>query len=187
MEEILSKVSKIYLVGIGGVGMSGLALLLNDRGIKVAGSDIRRSYTIDILEKSGIKVHIGHDPKQIDPQTDILVYSSAINNNNPEIIFAKEKGIRLIKRGTLLGYICKDKRTVSVSGSHGKTTTTSLIGYLLSALDYKPTVFVGGLPLNYSRGAFWGDDYFVIETDESDGSFLQYHPFVSIITNIDKE
>jgi len=100
---------------------------------------------------------------------------------------AKNKGIKILKRGELLAKLCQGKKTIAVAGSHGKTTTTSLLGYLLVSLGYKPTVFLGGLPLNYSRGAWLGGDYFVIETDESDGSFLYCNPWVSAITNIDHE
>ena len=187
MEGLLSKVKNVYLVGIGGIGMSGLALLLKDRGFKVRGSDENNSANVKMLRSEGIEVFIGHSKEQISDDTDILGYSSAIGEENPEIVQAKKRGVNIFKRAKLLAELCQGRKTIAISGSHGKTTTTALLGYLLTVLGYKPAVFVGGLPLNYSRGAWWGDNYFVIEADESDGSFLEFNPWVSIITNIDSE
>ena len=187
MEGLLSKVKNIYLVGIGGIGMSGLALLLKDRGFQVRGSDSKDSATVEMIRAQGIEVFIGHRESQVGGDIDILGYSSAVTGENPEIIQAKKRGINIFKRAELLAELCRGRKTIVISGSHGKTTTTSLLGYLLTSLGYKPGVFVGGLPLNYSRGAWWGDDYFVIEADESDGSHLCFDPWVSIITNIDCE
>lgn len=187
MEGLLSKVRNIYLVGIGGIGMSGLALLLKERGFEVRGSDEKESANVKMLRSQGVEVFIGHREEQVSSDTDILGYSSAIGEENPEIIRAKKIGVNIFKRAKLLAALCQGRKTIAISGSHGKTTTTSLLGHLLTALDYKPAVFVGGLPLNYPRGAWWGDDYFVIEADESDGSFLEFNPWVSIITNIDCE
>ncbi|MCP4653163.1 MAG: UDP-N-acetylmuramate--L-alanine ligase [Candidatus Omnitrophica bacterium] len=177
----------IHFVGIGGIGMSGLAFLLKDQGVKVRGSDSKSGCNVDNLRAEGVEVIIGHKASNIDTDTDLVAYSSAIRMDNPEIVEAKKQGIKIIKRGTLLGCICQDKKTIAVSGSHGKTTTTSFLAYLLTALGYDPALFIGGLPLNHSRNARWGKDYFVIETDESDGSFLNHHPWVSIITNVDNE
>jgi UDP-N-acetylmuramate--alanine ligase len=187
MEKVLSGVRNIYLIGIGGVGMSGLALLLKDKGFNVSGSDIRPSTYTKMLEQEGIKVFIGHSKDNINSDIHLVGYSSAVKNDNLEILASKARGITALKRGELLGLLSWDRRVVAVAGSHGKTTTTSLIGYLLTALGYRPAVFIGGAPLNYSRNAWWGSDQFVIETDESDGSFLFYNPWVSIINNIDYE
>ncbi|MCM8819534.1 MAG: UDP-N-acetylmuramate--L-alanine ligase [Candidatus Omnitrophica bacterium] len=182
-----ANIKNIYFIGIGGIGMSGLAILLKDKGFNVRGSDIKESYTVDMLRKDGIKVYIGHNPQNLTADIDLVIYSSAIKEDNPELIEAKKNGVSIVRRGELLGLLCADKKTIAVSGSHGKTTTTALLGYLLNCMNYKPTVFVGGLPLNYSKNAWWGEEYFVIETDESDGTFLNYNPVFSIITNIDKE
>ena len=187
MEEILRVTKYIHLVGIGGVGMSGLALLLKDKGFTVSGSDISMSPYTKILEEAGIKVFIGHRREQVSSKVQILGYSSAVSDDNPEILQAKVYGVDILKRGQLLAELCKGKKTIAVAGSHGKTTTSSLLGHILTSLGHKPTVFVGGLPLNYSKGAWWGEDYFVAETDESDGSFLYFNPWVSVITNIDNE
>jgi len=183
----LTDTRKIYLVGIGGVGMSGLALLLHDQGYKVSGCDQRVSANTRFLEQEGIEVFIGHDRRNLDSEVDLLVYSSAVNSDNPEIKEAEHRNIRIVKRGELLAELALAKQTIAVAGSHGKTTTTALLSYTLTVLGHKPTVFMGGLPLNYSRGAWWGDDYFVIETDESDGSFLHLRPQISVLTNIDRE
>lgn len=187
MDKVLSNIKNIYLIGIGGIGMSGLAILLKDKGYSVKGSDIVESYVTKMLEKEGVEVFIGHRKENIAEDTHLVCYSSAIKEDNPEMVEAKKRGINILQRGKLLGLISWDKKTIAVSGSHGKTTTTSLMGYMLTSLGFGPTVFVGGLPLNYTRNAWWGEEYFVIEADESDGSFLYYNPWVSVITNIDHE
>ncbi|MBU1121744.1 MAG: UDP-N-acetylmuramate--L-alanine ligase [Candidatus Omnitrophota bacterium] len=187
MEKILSGVKNIYLIGIGGVGMSGLAHLLKDKGFNVSGSDIGVSPYLEMIQEKGIKVSIGHRTENITDDINLIGYSSAIKEDNPEIIEARRRDITVLKRAELLGLLSWDKKIIAVAGSHGKTTTTSLIGYLLTSLGYQPAMFVGGLPLNFLQNAWWGKDYFVIETDESDGSFLYYSPWVSIITNIDYE
>ncbi len=187
MGEVLSKVKSIHLVGIGGVGMSGLALLLKDKGFVVSGSDCQEGYQIKKLRDEGISVFIGHHKDQVPVGVQMLGYSSAVHEDNPEIQEAKRRGIQIIKRGELLAELCRGSKTVAIAGSHGKTTTTALIGYLFTSLEFKPTVFLGGSPLNYTRDAWWGEQYCVIETDESDGTFLCYDPWISVITNIDCE
>ncbi|MCF7886915.1 MAG: UDP-N-acetylmuramate--L-alanine ligase [Candidatus Omnitrophica bacterium] len=187
MENLLSKVKKIHLIGIGGIGMSGLALLLQDKGFLVQGSDICKTAKTGILEKRRIKVYFGHKRTNIDPKVDLICYSSAVGLNNSELKEAKNKKIGIIKRGKLLAFLCKDTKTIAVAGSHGKTTIVSLLSYLFKKMGYTPTVFVGGLPVDGSLPASWGRDYSIIETDESDGTFLDYEPYLSIITNIDKE
>jgi len=187
MAKFLSKVKNIYLIGIGGVGMSGLALLLRERGFRVFGSDCSDFSLMKMLRKKNIEVLIGHKRANIRSDIDLVGYSSAIGENNPEMIEAKQRGITILNKGKLLAELCSDSKAIAISGSHGKTTTTSLTGYLLMSLGYKPSVFLGGTSLNYSQGAWWGSDYFVIEADESDKSFLDYKPYFSIITNIDKE
>ena len=186
-KKILSDIKHIYMIGIGGIGMSGIALLLKDKGFTVCGSDLVDSYTAKALKDSGIKVFLGHSAQNLPPEADLIVYSSAVRTDNPEMREAKRRGIGILRRGEMLGLLSWDKLTIAVAGSHGKTTTTGFIGYILGALGYNPAVCVGGVPLNFSKNAWWGGDYFVIETDESDGSFLYYNPWVSVITNVDRE
>ncbi len=177
----------VYMVGIGGAGMSALALLLKDKGFGVRGSDIKESYNVAMLRGEGIDVYLGHKKENISSEIEIVVYSSAVNEDNPEIQEAHRRGIPVVSRGKMLGVISQGYKTIAIAGSHGKTTTTALLGYVMDSLGYSPTLYVGGTLLNYQRNAIAGKDYFVIETDESDGSFLYYNPWISVITNIDYE
>jgi len=187
MEKLLPGIKNIHLIGIGGIGMSGLALLLKDKGFNVRGSDLKNSPNVKILRSKGIEVFIGHDSAQLSPDAELVSYSSAVKSDNPEILQAEKRAVSILKRGELLAKLCQGQKTIAVAGSHGKTTTTSLLGHIFTSLGYNPAIFLGGSPLNYSSRACWGDDYFVVETDESDGSFLYCHPWSSIITNIDSE
>jgi len=193
MEEVLpvglfsGKVKNIHLVGIGGVGMSSLALLLKEKGFNITGSDIFLGPRVKELINSGIKVNIGHSKENLGSDIHIVGYSSAVRPANPEIKEARDKGMAVLKRGRLLAELCNSAKTIAVAGSHGKTTTTSLIAYLLSSLGYNPAVFLGGTALNDFGPPAHSSSYFVVETDESDASFLYCKPWVSVITNIDKE
>jgi len=176
-----------HLIGIGGIGMSGIAQLLLRRGIKVSGSDLKESNLTGELTQLGAQVFIGHNPLNI-KGADLVVYSSAIKEDNPEIMEAKRQGIPLIKRAQALALLMKDKTVITVTGSHGKTTTTSLVSCLLLEAGLLPTVAIGGILRNIDNNAYLGDsEFFVAEADESDGSFLYYQPKYSIITNIDHE
>ena len=177
---------KVLFTGIGGVGMSKLALLYNDMGFKVIGSDIRHSKRIEALEKRGITVHIGHSKEHIDRNIQQLVYSSAVKEDNVELLEAKKYGISILKRGEALAKIVNQYKTIVVSGTHGKTTTTSLIGHILKHCGVEANVYVGGDDKefdNFKKSA----KYFVIESDESDGSFLLFDPDILVLTNIDKD
>ncbi len=182
----LSDIKRIHLVGIGGVGMSALAILLAEKGFTVTGSDIKNGYYLDKVSQFGIKVFLSHHSAHI-AGTDAVCYSSAIKPDNPELTAAREQKIPVYKRAQVLGEISRTENVVAVTGSHGKTTTSALLVYLATALGYKPTAFIGAQPLNYEKMAWWGKDFFVIEADESDGSFHSYLPWVSLITNIDSE
>ncbi len=175
------------MVGIGGVGMTGLAFLLKESGFSVRGSDLKESAYTELLRREGIEVLIGHKREQLLPSAQLVVYSSAVGKDNPEMQEALQRAIPTVLRGKLLGEVCAGKKTIAVAGSHGKTTTSAFIAFVLDELGYKPAFYVGGIPLNRNRNAFGGGDYFVIETDESDGTFLYYQPWVSVITNVDKE
>lgn len=176
-----------HLIGIGGIGMSGIAALLLRRGIKVSGSDLKANKITDGLKKQGVQIFVGHDASNI-KGADLVIYSSAIKEENPEIVAAKAGGIALVKRAQALAELMKDKVVITVAGSHGKTTTTSLVSYLLLEAGLFPTAAIGGILRNIDTNAYFGDGkYFVAEADESDGSFLYYHPKYSIVTNIDHE
>lgn len=176
-----------HFIGIGGIGMSGIARLFLCRGIKVSGSDLKESLSTQELRGLGANIYIGHKPDNI-KGAEVVVYSSAINDANPEILEAKRLNLSLIKRAQALAELMSEKEVITVTGSHGKTTTTSLVACLLLEAGLMPTVAIGGILRNIDANACSGDGrYFVAEADESDGSFLYYRPRYSIITNIDRE
>jgi len=187
MKIKLAKSELIHFVGIGGIGMSGLALIMKELGFKIQGSDISFNKNIDRVKKSKIKVYIGHKKQNIRKST-ILVISSAIKKNNPELMFAKKRKIPIYKRGDMLANVVSLMKNVVVAGSHGKTTTTSLISSIFSQAKIDPTVINGGVLNSFSGSAKLGkSDWCILESDESDGSFTKIPPTYSIVTNIDKE
>ena len=188
MKIELAKTEIIHFVGIGGIGMSGLALIMKGLGFKVQGSDISSNKNIERLKKNKIKVYIGHNKKNIQKST-ILVVSSAIKQFNSEIIKAKEKQLPIYKRGDMLAHVVSLlKRNIVVSGSHGKTTTTSLVSGIFSKAKLDPTIINGGVLNSFNNSAKLGkSDWCILESDESDGSFVNISPTYSIITNIDQE
>ena len=176
-----------HLIGIGGIGMSGIARLLLKRGIKVTGSDVKSNKNIEELQALGVEIFIGHNARNI-KGADLIIYSSAIKEDNPEIKAAEPKSIPYIKRAQALAKLMVDKTVITISGSHGKTTTASLISFMLLKAGLSPTIAVGGIMRNIETNAYWGDgEFFVAEADESDGTFLYYLPKYSIITNVDRE
>jgi UDP-N-acetylmuramate--alanine ligase len=176
-----------HLIGIGGIGMSGIAQLLLRLGFKVSGSDLKEGPITRELEKLGARICIGHDARNL-PDAEVIVYSSAIKEDNPEVIEARRRGIPLIKRAEALAGLMREKTVITVAGSHGKTTTTSLISCLLLEAGLSPTLAIGGILKNIDTNACCGKgEFFVAEADESDGSFLYYSPVYSVITNIDRE
>jgi UDP-N-acetylmuramate--alanine ligase len=187
MDTQLTQQKQYHLIGIGGIGMSALAYLLLSRGIKVSGSDCKVSKTTEALKSAGAEIFISHAPANIDG-AERIIYSSAIKEDNPEFQEAVRRGVRLIKRAEALVDLMADKTVITVTGSHGKTTTSSLVSYLLLEAGLSPTIAVGGIVKNIDTNATFGKgDFFVAEADESDGTFLYYKPHYSIITNIDRE
>jgi len=167
--------------------MSALAKLMVTRGFKVSGSDLTESQMVNDLKKRGIKVTIGHDQKNIQDATTVI-YSSAIRENNPEMISARSRQIPILQRAELLASLMEDKKGITIAGAHGKTTTASMITHLMIKAGMKPTTAIGGIVNGNSYNAQSGEgQYFVAEVDESDGSFLNFSPDYSIITNIDFE
>jgi len=188
MKIELAKTEIIHFVGIGGIGMSGLALIMKGLGFKVQGSDISLNKNIERLKQNKIRVYIGHNKKNIRNST-ILVVSSAIKQSNSEIIKAKEKQLLIYKRGDMLAHVVSLlKRNIVVAGSHGKTTTTSLVAGIFSKAKLDPTIINGGVLNSFNNSAKLGkSDWCILESDESDGSFVNMSPTYSIITNIDQE
>ena len=188
MKIELAKTEIIHFVGIGGIGMSGLALIMKGLGFEVQGSDINSGKNIERLKKNKIKVYIGHSRQNISSST-ILVVSSAIKKSNPEILVAKTKQLPVYKRGDMLAHVVSLlKRNIVVAGSHGKTTTTSLVSGIFSTTKLDPTIINGGILNSFNNSAKLGkSDWCILESDESDGSFIKLSPTYSIITNIDKE
>ena len=182
------KVNKVHFVGIGGIGMSGIAELLLNQGFDISGSDVSDTEIIDRLRTNGAKINIGHKPENLS-KSEAVVYSSAIPEDNVELIFARERGIPTIKRAEMLGELIALKSTsIAVGGTHGKTSTSSMIGAMLTHSNLDPTLIVGGLVKNLNSNSKLGaGEIVVVEADEYDKSFLQLNPTVAIITNIEKE
>ncbi len=185
--DLLSIKKKIHFIGIGGVGMSALADLLISRGCRVSGSDLKINKMTQRLQDKGANVYLGHRAENID-QPDLVVYSSSIKDSNPEMLIAKEKDIPLMHRARLLGKLMEGKCGIAIAGMHGKTTTTSLISFILKTGGLKPSFAIGADVHVLGGNAFAGiGKYFVAEADESDGSLLELNPYYAVITNIDRE
>jgi len=181
------KAYHIYFVGIGGIGMSGIAELLLNLGYTVSGSDIRQSDITDRLAGLGGKIFYGHDGKNIGA-ADVVVVSSAITADNPEVAAAREAGVPVIPRAEMLAEILRLKYSIVVAGAHGKTSTTSMVASVLGQGGMDPTVVIGGKLKSIGTNAVLGHgDYIVAEADESDGSFLKFTPSIAVVTNIDRE
>ena len=187
MKIELGKTELIHFVGIGGIGMSGLSLIMKGKGFKVQGSDISENKNIERLKKEKIKIFIGQKKQNLKNAT-IVVISSAIKKNNPEMIEAKRKNLPIIMRGEMLAHIVSLMRNIVVVGSHGKTTTTSLVASILQKTKLDPTIINGGVINSIKNTARLGkSEWSILEADESDGSFIHIPPTYSIITNIDRE
>jgi len=188
MELNINKKDKIHFIGIGGIGMSGIALILKKMGYDVQGSDIsKKNKNLISLKKHKIKLFYKHHPSNI-KNSKIIVISSAIGNDNAELKYALTKNILIIKRADMLAHIISLKKNIVISGSHGKTTITSLVSTILKDANFKPTIINGGIINSLKTNATLGDgDWTVIEADESDGSFLKFNNTLAIASNIDYE
>ena len=187
MKALGTGIGTIHFVGIGGIGMSGIAEVMHQLGYAVQGSDVADSYVVEKLRKAGIPVAIGHSPDNLG-EAAVVVCSSAIRDNNPEIEAAAERRLPRVKRAEMLAELMRMQKTVAVAGTHGKTTTTSMIAALLDAGVIDPTVINGGIINRYGSNARLGkSDWWVIEADESDGSFLRLDGTIAVVTNIDPE
>lgn len=181
------RLGHVHLIGIGGAGLSGIARILLARGIAVSGSDGADSPTLDALRAAGARVHVGHAAAQV-AHADTVVVSTAVREDNPEVVEAVRRGLRLLPRSAALASVMAGRRVIAVAGTHGKTTTTSLLTVALQAAGADPTYAIGGelsaTGVNAAEGA---GELFVAEADESDGAFLHYAPYAAIVTNVDAD
>ncbi len=182
-----NKINTLHFVGIGGSGMSGIAEVLLNQGFIIQGSDKEESPSTRRLKNLGAKIFLEHDKKNIEG-ADVCVVSSAIKHNNPELIAARKEKIPVVPRALMLGELMRFKKGIAIAGSHGKTTTTSLISHILAESDFDPTYVIGGKLSSDGIGARLGKgNILVAEADESDGSFLSLSPFLAAVTNIDRD
>ena len=187
MKGVGTDIGTIHFVGIGGIGMSGIAEVMHNLGYSVQGSDIAEGYVVEGLRKRGIKVMIGHAADNLGDAA-VVVTSTAVKRNNPEVAEALEHRVPVVRRAEMLAELMRLKRTVAVAGTHGKTTTTSMVAALLDAGGVDPTVINGGIINSYGSNARLGEsEWMVVEADESDGSFLRLDGTIAVVTNIDPE
>jgi UDP-N-acetylmuramate--alanine ligase len=187
VKGVATDIGTIHFVGIGGIGMSGIAEVMHNLGYAVQGSDVAEGYVIEGLRSRGIKVTIGHDATNVDG-TAVVVISTAVKRGNPEVEAALNQRIPVVRRAEMLAELMRLKSTVAVAGTHGKTTTTSMVAALLDAGGVDPTVINGGIINSYGSNARLGtSDWMVVEADESDGSFLRLDGTIAVVTNIDPE
>src|SRR6201996_6647048 len=180
-------IGPVHFIGIGGIGMSGIAEIMLRIGYTVQGSDAKASANTERLEKLGAKIFIGHDAAHVEGAS-AVVYSTAVKADNPELVAARDRRIPLVRRAEMLAELMRLQFSVAVGGTHGKTTTTSMVACLLDAGGFDPTVVNGGIINAYGTNAKVGEgDWIVVEADESDGTFLRLRSTVAIVTNIDPE
>ena len=187
MRSLPLNIGPINFVGIGGIGMSGIAEILHNLGYTVRGSDTADGANVKRLRDLGIPVAIGHMAENLG-DAEVLVVSSAIKKDNPEIVAARARLIPVVRRAEMLGELMRLKWAIAIAGTHGKTTTTSIIGTVLEAAQYDPTVINGGIINAYGTNAHLGaGDWMVVEADESDGTFIKLPATIAVVTNIDPE
>ena len=180
-------VGVVHFVGIGGIGMSGIAEVMHNLGYEVRGSDVAESPNVQRLREKGIKIEIGHSPDNV-KGAEAVVISTAIKRDNPEVAAARARHIPVVRRADMLAELMRLKWTVSVAGTHGKTTTTTMVAALLDEAKLDPTVINGGVINAYGTNARLGEgDWMVVEADESDGTFIRLPTTIAVVTNIDPE
>ncbi len=187
MRALPLDIGTIHFVGIGGIGMSGIAEVLHTLGYSVQGSDLNQSANVKRLEDMGVRVHIGHREENLG-DAQVAVISTAVKADNPEVQAARQRLIPVVRRAEMLGELMRLKWSIAVGGTHGKTTTTSIIAQLLDAAGMDPTVINGGIINAWGSNArLGGGDWMVAEADESDGTFLKLPATIAVVTNIDPE
>lgn len=184
---MFSSIKKIHFVGIGGIGMSAIAEILITQGFKITGSDRVKNSITDTLEKMGAKIYVGHSTKNLPKGTDVLVYSSAVPLDNPEITEAEKRGIPIVRRAEMLAEVMRTKYGIGIAGTHGKTTTTSMVSLVLIEGGLDPTVVVGGnlSGLGGVNARLGRSDYIVVEADEYDRTFLALNPTIAVLTTME--
>ena len=187
MKGVGTEIGTIHFVGIGGIGMSGIAEVMHNLGYSVQGSDLAEGASVERLRKRGIEVFVGHDAANLGDAA-VVVTSTAVKRDNPEVAAALDRRIPVVRRAEMLAELMRLKKTVAVAGTHGKTTTTSMVAALLDAGGVDPTVINGGIIESYGSNArLGGSEWMVVEADESDGSFLRLDGTIAVVTNIDPE
>src|SRR5262249_50237682 len=187
MRALPLEIGLLHFIGIGGIGMSGIAEILHNLGYQVQGSDLADNYNVKRLRDAGVHVAIGHRPENLG-EAAVVVVSSAVKADNPELMAARTRQIPIVRRAEMLGELMRLKWSVAVGGTHGKTTTTSLVAALLDAAGFDPTVINGGIINNYGTNARMGaGDWMVVEADESDGTFTKLPATIAVVTNMDAE
>jgi UDP-N-acetylmuramate--alanine ligase len=183
----MGRVKQIHFVGIGGAGMSGIAEVLHNLGYQVSGSDMKQNRATQHLQDLGVQVNMQHNEDHING-SDVVVVSSAVSNDNPELMAARQKRIPIVRRAEMLAELMRFRQGIAIAGTHGKTTTTSLIASVLAEADLDPTYVIGGLLNSSGSNANLGSGkYFVAEADESDASFLHLQPVLAVLTNVDSD
>ena len=184
---MIENFKKLHFVGIGGVGMSAIAYVINKLGYAVSGSDEKANSLTEKLQAEGVKVYIGHGKENI-ADSDAIVVSSAIKEDNPEIVEAKKLGIPILHRSDILAELMNSRYGIAIAGAHGKTTTTSMLSCVAIKAGLDPTVLIGGEVTALNGNAHYGkSDYLIAEADESDGSFLKFHPHIAVVTNVEND
>lgn len=185
LKDLMGK--RVHFIGVGGAGMSGLARIMTSAGIRVSGSDIKESSVLTALQAIGVDIAVGHDASNVSG-VDFVVFSSAIDENNPELVAAKELQIPQLSRAQALAILMSESKSIAVAGTHGKTTTTSMLTVAIQSCGEDPSFAIGGILKASGSNAHRGTgEFFVAEADESDGSFVEYHPFGAIVTNIEHD
>ena len=178
----------VYFIGIGGIGMSAVAEVLLELGYNISGSDAKSSNVTERLSAKGAQIHIGQQAENITTDIDIVVHSTAIKADNPEILQAQALGLPVLHRSEMLAFLTLDSKAICVAGAHGKTTTSSMIALMMELAEMEPTIVVGGDIEQIGGNAKYGSgEYLVAEADESDGTFLRLHPWMTIVTNIEED
>ncbi|MFZ4585430.1 MAG: UDP-N-acetylmuramate--L-alanine ligase [Acidimicrobiia bacterium] len=184
----LASPRSIHIVGIGGAGMSAIATVLRQQGHTVSGTDLKESHVLDRLRADGVNARVGHDAANLPESLDAVVISTAVREDNPEVVGARTRGMPVLRRAEALAAIAAQRQTLAVAGSHGKTTTSSMLALMLREAELHPSFIIGGDVNEVGTNAAWDrGDFMVVEADESDGTFLELAPFGAIVTNVEAD